>query len=100
MVTRRPKRKRGAGLHRQGKHHNRETLEVLSEQCIAFIGGGNGVRPAERRIAILVGRGSDSCGVNFVFKSQATKCFSTCLLLLATMLRYLDVGYRIYEYQA
>eukprot|EP00978_Attheya_sp_CCMP212_P040017 scaffold214314_cov43-Attheya_sp.AAC.1 len=40
MVTRRPKRKRSAGLHRQGKNHNRETVEVQSEQCIAFMGGG------------------------------------------------------------
>eukprot|EP00978_Attheya_sp_CCMP212_P048673 scaffold558817_cov142-Attheya_sp.AAC.1 len=36
-------------------------------------------------------RGLVSCGVNFMFKSQAAKRFSTCLLLLATMLRYLDV---------
>eukprot|EP00978_Attheya_sp_CCMP212_P044864 scaffold325218_cov34-Attheya_sp.AAC.1 len=67
MVTRRPKRKCGAGLHRQGKHHNRETVEVISDQCIALMGGGNGLRPAEqRRIAILVGRGSDWCSVNFM----------------------------------
>eukprot|EP00978_Attheya_sp_CCMP212_P014115 scaffold35878_cov33-Attheya_sp.AAC.4 len=52
----RPKRKRGAGLHRQGKHYNRETVEVLSEQIRAvyfLYGWGNGVGPAERRIAIL-----------------------------------------------
>eukprot|EP00978_Attheya_sp_CCMP212_P009986 scaffold23928_cov54-Attheya_sp.AAC.7 len=66
------------------------------------MGGGNGVRPAEQwRIAILVGRGSDWCGVNFCSK----KCFSTCLLFdhrvrYAMTLRYLDVGYRRYEYQA
>eukprot|EP00978_Attheya_sp_CCMP212_P006977 scaffold16305_cov73-Attheya_sp.AAC.1 len=53
MVTRRPKRKRGAGLHRQGKHHNRETVEVQSEQCIALPlwVGGNGVGPKASRAA-------------------------------------------------
>ena len=37
---------------------------IRAVHCI--YGWGNGVGPAERRIAILVGRGSDWCGVNFM----------------------------------
>eukprot|EP00978_Attheya_sp_CCMP212_P017252 scaffold45905_cov51-Attheya_sp.AAC.2 len=95
MVTRRPKRKRGAGLHRQGKHHGGSIRAV---HCL--YGWGKWSK-ASRAADCHFGRARFGfVRREFYVQSQATKCFSTCLLLLATLLRYLYVGYRRYEYQA
>eukprot|EP00978_Attheya_sp_CCMP212_P040938 scaffold228928_cov33-Attheya_sp.AAC.1 len=87
MVTRRPKRKRSAGLHRQGKHYNRETVEVLSEQIRAvyfLYGWGNGVGgglPFWARLGFVrrefyVQKPSDEV----LFHLPATSCYAVAVL--------------------